>query len=294
MKILIACLHHATCTGRFLNDAFKRLGHNVRHIGGKGQVEANIKGWTIGGPFDAYWPDWKPDLVIYAETAYKPWHHEGYRDVPHVSVCSCNNVVNMRNEPPLDANLPYAHYFLAHRDSVAWPVKEDDESWLPCAHDPTFHTPSRISFEGRPYDVALLGAPYKRRTEWMEAFEKRGFNVLYDQLYGYDYTIGYHRAKISLCISPYQSPMMRFFETAAMGCLIMGDYCKEFHDLNPVAQGFLYPETVHEAMMMAEYYINHPKQAEGMINYSMAWAKKHTWDARAQQIIDWYTREYET
>jgi len=291
MKILIACLHHASCTGRFLRDGFFRLGHEVRHIGFAGNTIPNIAGWYPQGDFDHVFPEPDPDLIIYAETAYKPWHHEGYRHVPHVAVVTCNNVVNMRDDPPLDRDQRYAAFFMAHRDSEVWPVKEDDEHWLPCAHDPTLHTPPLFSWDDRDYDVTLIGSIGEYRNEWLDYLETHDLKVQRDTRFGHDYVIAYHNSRISLCISQYKSPMMRFFETAAMGCLIVGDYCPEFRDLNPVAKGMVFVKTPQEAAAVCRYYLDHPAQAQSMIKSSMAWAAYHTWGVRAQQIVDWYEKE---
>ena len=253
-----------------------------------------LEAWESQGHFDHVFPGWTPDVLIYAETTYKPWHHEGYRAVPHVAVITCNNAVHMRSDPALDRDLPYAHFFMAHRDSPNWPITCDDESWLPCAQDPTLHTPSPVAWEDRLYDITLIGSLQNYRHSWLDALAYHGFKVQRDTVFGSKYVEAYHNSRISLCVSIYNSPMMRFFETAAMGCLIMGDYCPEFHDLNPIAKGFTFVKTPEEAAERCWYFLQNPNKAKAMIKASMDWAQYHTWDVRAQQIVDWYDKEYKT
>ena len=70
MKILIACIHYPSASGRFIARAFRRLGHDVRTTGpstgaGIWGIEVDPR-WIWTPDFD---PDgaWKPELIITAE-----------------------------------------------------------------------------------------------------------------------------------------------------------------------------------------------------------------------------------
>src|SRR5688572_6760103 len=164
MRILVACIHYPVASGRYIARAFKRLGHDVRTVGpatgnqiwGMTVDERHV--WTpdvtketvfdgVGGYLD-YWVwdrlgDWKPDLVITADSAFsiRSTTLLGELPMPHVIWGVDNHVRDY------DFGLVhFDHYFLAHHDGPALPVDDSraDMTWLPCAYDPEYFTPSPI------------------------------------------------------------------------------------------------------------------------------------------------------
>src|SRR5690606_39099761 len=111
--------------------------------------------WTPNGTFTESWPDWTPDLIVLAESAFK-YHHPVYKDVPHVVWGVDNHVRDYTSEG-------IAHYFLAHK-AVSVQQYNEAVTWLPCAYDLTLHTPSPIPYSRREYDVALVGVMYPQRA----------------------------------------------------------------------------------------------------------------------------------
>lgn len=286
MKLLLAALHHPTGTARYMTEAFARLGHDIRHIGYLPPSDGpyTVNRWHPDGDWDHVFPDWTPDLVIYADTIYSEWRHSTYTDAPHVTVCTCNNVCNM-------STTGHEHYFVAHKYSKEWPLEGPDMSWMPCGYDPTLHTFSPISFEKRRYDVCLIGAGTPPRPDYMRALQKAGLRVVFQSnVWGADYVVRYHDSRMSLCVNEFKSPMMRYFESAAMGCLILGDECLDLAELG--ADGWIPLLSFGDVVDAAQFYLDNPDHAKTKIMLMRSWVKPHRWDDRAQQIIDWYEGVY--
>lgn len=286
MKILITCLHHPTCTGRWLYRAYTRLGYDVRHIGAYPNAAAaeGPHAWQPMGMWNCNWQDWKPDIVIYADTVYNEWRHDVYSAVPHVNVTTCNNVCNM-------SSLEHDHYFVAHKDSTVWPVQGDNMTWMPCGYDVELHVPSRVPWKDRLWDVALLGASSAKRAEYLEALKAAGLSVYADKgIFWQDYVDTYHEARISLCVNDQKSPMMRYFESAAMECLIISDYCRDIVDLGG-DDCIVTVQSPADAVFYARHYLARPQLALEKIGLAGAWVMDHNWDERAMQIVRWLEGE---
>ena len=102
---------------------------------------------------------------------------------------------------------------------------------------------------------------------------------------------------MSLCVNMYNSPMMRYFESAAMGCLIIGQNSPDLIDLK--VRGMIAVDSAAEAVDQAQHYLAHAEDAQALIAQAARWATRKTkgvpaqsWDARAQQIVDWYEGVY--
>lgn len=287
MRILIACLHHRQSTGRSLYEALGEMGHDVRHVGGYLR-DADREGkwaWHALGDWDHAWSDWTPDVVVYADTVWKDWRHPRYHAVPHAHVCSCNNVVNM-------ANGPWERHFLASNHSDVWPIERADEEWMPCGYSPRWHTPSPIPYSERMFDVAMIGRLDKERCAVLSAMENAGLSVFHTNgLWYSDYTAAYHNARMSLCTNTQRSAMKRYFESAAMGVLVIGDKCQDISDLGGAAHMVQVDSNViDELVASARYYVTRFDDAEEKISGALEWVKVHRWQDRAQQIVDWIER----
>jgi hypothetical protein len=267
-----------------MRDAFRRQGVDVRtvgpHFGAQCwglQLEAS-RVWVGDGTIDTVWPDWTPELVIYS--LMPPYQfNPRYRGIPHVVDTVDNHFYNFRQEG-------INHYFLAHLNTPVMPVEKPSDTWLPCAYDPVAFTPSPIPWSARQFDVVMLGAMYPNRLQMVGAMRRAGIALqagngeVYDQ-----YRDIYHRARISLCLSACGDVAQRIFETAAMKCLVLTDACADFAPLN--ADGLVIYQNILEAVEKVKYWLANPAAAETMIERSAAWAKPHTWDARAQTILNW-------
>jgi hypothetical protein len=265
-------------------DAFRRLGADVRAVGPDfgseiwGMTLAASRAWKSCGTLETAWKNWTPDLVYYSSLppyAFNPV----YRGVPHV-VHAVDNHVRCFRQEGID------HYFMAHRYSTVMSIDGPRDTWLPCAYDPEAFTPSPIPFCQREFDVALVGVMYPHRQGLIDAMREAGFKVAARTGAVYDeYRDIYHNSRISLCLSYAGDVAMRIFETAAMKCVVLSDSCEDFAPLQ--ADGIVIYQSVSHAVRVVKQLLANPEMAEGLIERSSAWAKPHTWDARARVILDW-------
>jgi len=294
MRILAVYTHYPVSSGRYMTDAFQRQGHDVRHIGDSTgnqvwgiQVDAKYA-HASDGDITTRWPDWTPDLVLVMDSAFA-FHHPYYPDVPHAVYGVDSHVRNYRQ-------YGITRYFLAHKAVSIQPF-EDDCEWLPCGFDPVWFTPSMIPWDEREYDVAMIGVLYPRRVELLNALSAAGLKVaagmgaLYDQ-----YRDVYQNARISLCVSANHDVAQRVFETATMGCAILSDPLPDMRTIGTVADrksGAVYAEyeDADGAVKIAQALLA-DGAGQKMALEGQRWAIHHTWDARAQRIVDWWQGEY--
>src|ERR1043166_2078633 len=131
MRILIVANHYAVASGRYMRDAFARLGHDVRSSGPSRGRE--IWGLTLDERFvwePDMFPDFEPDLVL-AMDCDRAIQRAALRaaSLRH-AVYGVDNHVRRYSEG-------FDHYFLAHRGGPCQPVRRTDPraTWLPCADD---------------------------------------------------------------------------------------------------------------------------------------------------------------
>jgi hypothetical protein len=299
VKILILAVHYEVTGARYIADAFKRLGHDVKHYG----IYAQLKdAWGVAVDPKYKWhpasfmelDQWcKPDLVIIADTEDRSRvPHAFIKDVPVVVWSQDNHVRNMRH-------IAAAHYFLAHAHGPAQPVTYPDETWLPCGFDPTVFTPSQIPWEERIWDVAMLGVMYPRRQELANRLLKAGFKVYAETGLVYeDYAAVYQNARISLCVSAAGDIAQRFFETAAMGCTVLTDLLLDLTDSETNRKlglsGFAVYQDDDDCVTMVQDLLgpNRELAMYGARQLQKIVCEQHTWDARAQVVVDWYQTNY--
>ena len=299
-RILIAAIHYPVASGRYIARAFKRLGHDVRTVGpatgnqiwGMTVDERHV--WTPDyfaapeGRLLSPMTDWEPDLVVTADSAFRwvgaPGNPVTF-ECPHV-VWGVDNHVR-----DYSLGVKFDHYFLAHHDGPALPVDDsrDDMTWLPCAYDPEYFTPSPIPMAEREYDVCMIGVVYQRRAEILNAMAAAGLKVfagtglLYE-----DYRDAYHNSRISLCVSAAGDVAQRVFETAAMGCAILTDECADFERLG-LRYGFhiaRFSDTQYAVNEAVDMCRGKYSQLSHFAETAPEWATPHTWDARAQVVLD--------
>jgi hypothetical protein len=290
VKILVACIHYPVASGRYISDAFERLGHDVRHIGDCARnqiwgIQVDKKyNWYPHGNLNKSWSDWKPDVVIVAESAFQ-YHHPYYTDVPHL-VWGLDNHVRDYRQAGID------RYFLAHRNVSVMEWGEDC-TWLPCGYDPVWFKPSPINWHERPYDIAMIGVMYPERVAIIEAMQKAGLNVyattglLYEE-----YRNVYWQSKIALCSSAAGDLAQRIFECGAMGCTVLTD---RLYDLdNPYTnerlglKGWASYNGVEQAVAQAvELTRDNPDLGAFGAFQMMQTCQPHTWDARAQLVLNY-------
>ncbi len=307
MRILVIANHYAVASGRYITDAFKRLGHDVRHTGAPMGREI----WGLTLPPGCEWtPDtiedgWTPDLIVVADSDERlqhPYLHD-YRGafepnrggVPTVVWGVDNHVRNTYQHFWAD------HYFLAHRNVSQmrwnWPRIQPEfgsigktqifqMTHLPCAYDPTLHTPSPIPYADREYDVAILGMihGYPHRMAAVKELQSAGLKVTWGcGLVGEAYAAQHHNSKIALSLSFNGDVGCRVFEAAAMGCCVLSDNCADFDILKP--DGVIVLDADKSLVGQVQSVLDQPLVAQTAIEKAQRWAKPHTWDNRAKVLL---------
>jgi glycosyl transferase family 1 len=287
VRILLLAQHYPICSARYTADAFTRLGYDVRHIGP--EMGRNIWGldvaeryvWQADGDLNAYWPDWTPDLILLMDTALTGWRHPVYADVLMAVYTVDNHVRDVRQTGA-------ERYFLAHKRVSITPWAEDCQ-WLPCAYDSRWHTSSPVAWEDRAYDVACLGVMYERRWRLVERLKRAGLKVMAGTGLVYDaYRQAHWNSRVALVSSFNGDVAQRFFETAAMGCLVVSDECPDFAELRP--DGCLTYLSDEEAVEQIRWALAHVEKAKAHVEAAGRWVSGQTWEARAREIVEWFER----
>lgn len=285
MRLLIVSLHHAIASSRCMTEAFVRLGNDVKHIGQPthyfGVAEHPDRRWIPDDESDqAVFPNWTPDLVLYLDCALAYYHHAAYANVPHIWYFQDGH---------MDNDMPgMAHYFHASTDSPTALRKPDCFTWLPCAYDPTCHISLNVPFFKRTFDIVHAGSQNGNRKEILKAFEWAGFSCnIQEILYGSNYANAYAQGRVTIC-EPYMNTGIpsRVFENAVMGNIVCVPRSKDLTRLD--AKGLVYveePADILSWIAAVETALN----SEYLIPDAQGWAAPHTWDARAQIIIDTVT-----
>ena len=321
MNILIVANHFAVCSARYAADAFTRLGHTVRHVGtpmGRNIWGIEVPEEYVWEPEDADWTsnaangwdvydDIQFDLIIVMDSDPEVLRWVGeWQDIRHFAketiVWGVDNHCRDYRRPYFD------HYFLAHKSvsvmtweprtkakkqpgDIVWAdeLEPPDMTWLPVGYDPVAFPPSPIPWNEREYDVCCLGVMYPKRWELVNAMRAAGLKVLAGSGLVYEaYRDAYHNSRVALVSSFNGDLPIRLFEGAGMGCVPLHDPIADLALLgdDPGALYTTVEEAVNQAKMIARTPV-HPGTAERGAASCVAWAQSHTWDARAQVIIDW-------
>lgn len=308
-NILIAAVHWPVASGRYMADAFRRIGCNVRTVGpamgnsiwgmeidpkhnwnGDYSHGSRIEDYPVAPILkDFAASGFVPDLIVTMDTMFDLKGKPQEFPCPKVVYGMDNHVSDYRRYP----DQWFDHYFLAHHDGPMLPVSNDParrHTWLPCAYDPVYFRPSLFPMVRRRYDVTIIGYPYDMRQAIIKAMTKAGLKTysglgpVYDE-----YARIYHDSKIALCNSALGDLGQRVFEGAAMGCCILTDECPDLERLHfhNGIQGRIY-HNVKEAVNIAQQLLIPDALGvlEGMAHAGQLWAQPHTWDNRCRTILE--------
>jgi hypothetical protein len=207
-------------------------------------------------------------------------------DCPHI-VYGVDNHVRRYDHCIVD------HLFLAH----SWAMRMDEENvtWLPCAYDSQWFAGGPPWAE-RKVDAAMMAFLYPRRAELLYAIRERlpDITINYGRAVYPEYAAAYRNAKISLIASYSGDLAQRVFETAAMGCLLLMDETPDNDKLGlKDGENCLVYQTKHGKLdydhiqECIEWVLAHPDKAARIAAAGQKWATPHTWDARADVILQW-------
>ena len=291
MKILVAAIHWPVASARFITAALRRLGNDVRTLGpSTGNAIWGLSvdmrhAWQADYPmpdlpsphidFDGWCdlsPDWQPDLVITADSAYTI---TGSLSCPHVLWGVDNHVRDYRLRE-------WDAMFLAH--SWGQRTLEPGFRWLPAAYDPKQHRD--LGWE-RPFDAGLCGMAYAERVAIMRGMTEAGMDVQPRVgLIGDEYNAFYNLCKIALVRSICGDLAQRFLENMAQGCCVLSDRAPDAARLGFVAGVDYWPyERAEDAVTEARYLLESGRWREIAANGKRK-VLEHTWDRRCETLLE--------
>jgi hypothetical protein len=290
MNILIAAIHYPIASGRYIERAFKRLGHDVRTLGpatGRqvwGMELPPGREWQPDYPVDGSAfnepDDWIPDLIVTADSAFDFYPTGAWKEARRVLYGVDNHVRDYKFNTP-----EWEYKFLAHGNGMR--IDDDNTIHLSCAYDPDWFYET-TPWSERMAHAAMIGVVYEDRHHLLQALGNE-FRVLQGTgLIMEDFRNAYNQAVVSVCKSVRGDMAQRIFETAAMGCLILSDYCPDFDKLGFRAWEHYIPfssidEAVHN--MGKVLYTWNEADINDMITRTKEWVKPHTWDNRCNTIM---------
>jgi len=288
MKILFNFPHYPVSAGRFLADAAKRLGHDVRTVG---EPAERFNGWNKtpvaveyvhvpDGPAQHRFPDWTPDLVVDVdEYARPPERQRAYASVPHVAYNPSNNVC--------DISGPFDMTFVAAHDGPALKADGKRVRWAGCAYDPTLHRGGKIPWEDREHDVCFIGSAWQNRQLVLRSLRAAGISVYQDMGPIYtEYVAAYHNSRIGLVnAGDYPLCNMRLYETPAMGALPL--VARSSYDPRLRADdALLFFDDLDSVVETVASILACPAAGKRLLARAVAWVQPHTWDALMKYMIE--------
>lgn len=278
MNILIACIHYPVASGRYIQRAFQRLGHDVRTVGPS--TGADIWGmrvrerWVWTPDFDSASAarDWNPDLTITADSGWC-FPHSVAR---HVVWGVDNHVHNYWPERKFNA------LFLAHSQGAR--MGEPNVHWLPCCYDPAAHTDTGGE---RDYDVGMVGVMYPERQALIDALRAAGLRVLAGTgLLWEDYNAAMNRCKLAL-VNPVANDLpLRFFENMAQGCCVLAPRLPDAERLGFKAGVNFWPYATAAELVKESQWLLKNGHWQTVATSGQVAVQGHTWDARAQTLLN--------
>lgn len=250
--------------------------------------------WAPQKDFSAY--TWTPDIQTdqYMIRHHKIPSHQAIDEAELVIQCDanffltnnfrCPNVVwAVDNHVARYDETHFDLFFGAH--SWGYGSERKDFHWLPCAYDPEAHYV--IPNVAKPFDLACIGVMYPKRIELVEALSKHGSVLVGQGILGKEYNEAYNSARIALVQSARGDVPMRLFENAAQGLCIL---CDRQHDLGKLGLmestdywGF---DSVNGVVDTFQYLLTHPEMLQQTASFGKEALAAHTYEARAQTIID--------
>jgi hypothetical protein len=233
-KVLMLYKFAPHTTANYMARALVANGHDVRTAGTMANLQGFATPYRLWGPHDYRLGehetlnldrlgDWRPDLILWAESGDGPQGLEGVLDqgVPLAGwLMDSHNPVKLpwhKRVAPL-----FDYRFCAQRAYC----DELDAHWIPFACDPEIHTPTQYSEE---YDLAFVGSAYgtgiySRRYEAMDRLARRYRCNFMSGVYFEDMANAYGSAKIGWHMSVTGQDLdMRVFEVMCSGRMLLTD-----------------------------------------------------------------------
>jgi hypothetical protein len=215
---------------------------------------------------------WKPDLWIQADAGFsfsgKP------KDGKNFIIATDPHVLNY---DPARAD---ADKFFCMQKCYAKPGDE----YLPYAYDPVWH--SRMAVAEKKHDACLLGLHYPQRDRLVNGLRMAGKVVVYDLGPSYDDArLLYNQSRIGLNWSSLQDLNARAFELPAYGIPAVMNQVPDIGEFFEPDVDFAQFTTLQEAVEKSVYLLDHPEAAHAMAESGHKKVRKHTYDARIDQVL---------
>ena len=291
MKILIHYRHFPVAMGRFFDWAFRDLGHEVFSVGNYsgGRIpwgdEFNFPQYAgapdyeipeIDYPVDSLLKeiDFKPDVIVQAAdvlglTGKAPYKNVLLKTDPHA-------VDYTKRQEFVDHVFNMQH----HYSTVA-------ETWIPYAHYPGLH-----QFRDDPkmvHDVVFSGLQYEHRLQALNGMKEAGLKVFCALGVVYEeYVKLYNQGLIAFNWSSKMDLPARFWEGMAMKRLMLTNLVPDLVELTEFKDGVDYVgfTTVEDAIEKALFYTKNKEAREKIAENGYAKVQRHTYQSRAQDMID--------
>jgi spore maturation protein CgeB len=284
MNILIVCIHYPIASGRFLLEAFRRIGHDARSAGpmtgtaiwGMDIDERYV--WKPDFPLDGQsgfsLGNWRPDLIVTAESAMALKFAPG---IPHVCYACDNHVRDYKFH-----DLPFDAIFVCH----SWGARmgEPNVWWSPPSYEPRFCRDLGLE---RDIDIGVIAVPYQIRVDLIDQMKAAGaqiwatWGLVYEE-----YERAYNRVKISLIKSVAGDISHRVFETMAMGCCVLMDRAADMDRLGFIPWRHYVPYADAEEAVKNANYLLETGGWKTIAKAGQEAAKPHTWEERARFVLE--------
>ena len=300
MKVLISAIHYPVSAARFLAEGYRRLGHTVVTLG---PTTGGMIPWGNGQDFSAY--AWTPDVLLEPAPPIVEMPMKSIEDgrayveqiAPDLLVqCDANLSLDgvsgvvpnvcwaVDNHVAKYDDVPFDVVFGAH----SWGYQSDKENfvWLPCAYDPKEHYQIEGAFKH--FDAAMIGVMYLQRKILLNALAEHGSVLAGTGVLGERYNEAYNSARIAIVQSVCGDVPMRVFENAAQGLALLVD--RNERDLMRLGleegEHFLGYADPDEAVAQFQYLKKRAHVCERMADRARRKLAQHTYEARAQTILD--------
>ncbi len=216
--------------------------------------------------------DWKPDLVLTADAGIH------WSEKPSDGV-----VAHIATDPHvLDYSLPRSYSDKFFNMQKCYSVEGD--IWLPYAYDPTVFY--RGTDSARDLDACLVGMPYPQRIQWVEALNRHGIKVAFENGPVFDEARAlYNRSHIGLNWSSLNDLNARVFEVMGMGLPLVTNRVPDLPLLFKEGEHYMGFDSLAEALGCVQVLKERPELREKMGNAALEAVKPHTYDARIEQIF---------
>ncbi len=283
-------------TANYMAKALRANGHRVYTAGRSAMAPGCKETYRVWGPHNYRLGehetlslndlgDWRPDLILWAESGDGPMGLEGVIDA---GIPLAGWFMDSHNPAKLPWHKRMAG-MLDYRFCAQRPYCEElNAEWLPFACDPEIHTPRVYSEE---YDLAFVGSAYgqgmySKRYEAMERLSKRYRCNFKSGVYFEDMANVYGSAKIGWHMSVTGRDLdMRVFEIMCSGRPLVTDYSMDNGQRDMVWDGWEYADE-DEMFGILEDVLSDPDKREQVGRSGREYAlSHHTYRHRAHQLM---------